>query len=71
MEEARGRSPSQGVPQRTRRWIKALESSSGLVFFGTLFFGTSFIRNEQAHRSQGRNTTETPRSPRGSEQGTG
>jgi hypothetical protein len=43
MEEARGRSPSQGIPRRTRRWIKALESSSGLVFFGTRFFGTSLF----------------------------
>lgn len=29
------------------------------------------LRNEQAHRSQGRDITETPRSPSGSEQGAG
>jgi len=40
MEEARGRSPSQGVPRRTRRWMKALKSSSGDMFFGAWFSRT-------------------------------
>jgi len=60
-----------GHPAANSSMDQGLGVEQRLGVLRNIVFRNVILRNEQAHRSQGRDITETPRSPSGSEQGAG